>query len=386
MMKQIFFSLFFATLAYTAFAQYKVTVSSTSGSYSTSKKVSFNVSWTNRLEGKYNSRVWVLVDYKNLTTGVWSRATVTSVSAGSSGATITAGGRGFWLQGNSGAYSQKVTVTLSGVPDKYNWCAHVSDCPPNITTSGGVYTFKGTPPFTLTAADGTTKQVVYGKTLAIVSLTIAPTALTDATDCPGVFCPYTGNDLYIEDTYLCHQRTSGAKNWEAWIKDERDNKLYRIVYMPDDKWWLAQHLNYRGVTSYCYAGISTYCDTYGALYAYAQAALSDICPHGWHVPNRSEWDSFVVSLGTSSGKKLKATATNNPAFDGTDDFGFTALPAAYYRINEGTSSDLGLATDMWIIPSSTQRDVERLFLNDSNLYVYTFNPDTPYARSIRCVR
>ncbi len=42
MMKQIFFSLFFATLACAAFAQnYKVNVSSTSGSYSTSKTVSF---------------------------------------------------------------------------------------------------------------------------------------------------------------------------------------------------------------------------------------------------------------------------------------------------------------------------------------------------------
>ena len=55
-----------------------------------------------------------------------------------------------------------------------------------------------------------------------------------------VNCPYTGDDLYIDGTHACQQRTAGANNWEAWIQDTRDNELYRVVYMPDKKW-----INYR---------------------------------------------------------------------------------------------------------------------------------------------
>ncbi len=326
-MKQIFFSLFFATLAYTAFAQYKVTVSSTSGSYSMSKTVSFNVSWTNRLEGKYNSKVWILIDYSVPGSGVWSRATVTAVNAGSSGSTVTAGGRGFWLQGNSGAYSQKVTVTLSGVPAKFNWCAHVSDCPPNVTVASGGYTFHGTPPFTLIASNGITKQIVTGKTLSAASLTIAPTTLTDATDCPGVFCIYNGNDLYIDATHLCQLRSTGAKNWEAWIKDSRDANLYRIVQLPTsvgNQWWMAEDLRLATTGE-------VWCSPpplVGRFYTVAQAQT--VCPTGWRLPSEAELNRLRDNFGMPALKLTGATywgdGTSHPAYsaaDGTDTYGFS---------------------------------------------------------------
>ncbi len=254
------------------------------------------MSWTNRLEGKYNSKVWVLIDYSVPGSGVWSRATVTSVNAGSSGSTITAGGRGFWLQGNSGAYNQKVTVALSGVPAKYNWCAHVSDCPPNATASSGVYTLHGTPSFTFTAADGVTKQVVVGKTLAATALTIAPKTLTDATDCPGTFCPYTGSDLLIDATHACQLRTSGAKNWEAWIKDTRDNKIYRIAQLSTGLWTMDDYLNYKGhpavVNELC-----SYADASGTEYwrntIYANSG-TPICPTGWRLPTQVEFERTIT--------------------------------------------------------------------------------------------
>ncbi|MDR3350219.1 MAG: hypothetical protein LBN98_01055 [Prevotellaceae bacterium] len=104
------------------------------------------------------------------------------------------------------------------------------------TVSGGV-----------TSYNGTTTQTVSGKTLAASALTITPTTIKDKTECPGVFCIYSGSDLYIDTTHLCQQRASGAQNWEAWIKDTRDTELYRIFLMPDNKWWLAQNVKYADV-------------------------------------------------------------------------------------------------------------------------------------------
>ncbi|MDR0711551.1 MAG: fibrobacter succinogenes major paralogous domain-containing protein [Prevotellaceae bacterium] len=58
-------------------------------------------------------------------------------------------------------------------------------------------------------------------------------------------CPYQnkGNDLLS-----CYKRDSKAGNWEGWILDRRDCKPYRIVQMPDGKWWFAQNLNFHGTT------------------------------------------------------------------------------------------------------------------------------------------
>ncbi|MDR0711084.1 MAG: fibrobacter succinogenes major paralogous domain-containing protein [Prevotellaceae bacterium] len=59
-------------------------------------------------------------------------------------------------------------------------------------------------------------------------------------------CPYLnkGNDVLA-----CYQRDSKAGNWEGWILDSRDCKPYRIVQMPDGKWWFAQNLNYQGMSA-----------------------------------------------------------------------------------------------------------------------------------------
>jgi hypothetical protein len=181
------------------------------------------------------------------------------------------------LQGNSGSYSATVTVKLNITADKFNWCAYASDYPPNVTVANGTYTFKGTPPFILTAANGTTSQTVTGTTLAASALTITPTTIRDKTACPGIFCPYQGSDLYIDATHLCQQRTSGAKNWEAYIQDNRDNQIYRIIQFSDDSWWFADDLATTEKRVAVCSGVSMYYPT-----------NKPNCPSGWVIPTQNQ--------------------------------------------------------------------------------------------------
>jgi uncharacterized protein (TIGR02145 family) len=58
-------------------------------------------------------------------------------------------------------------------------------------------------------------------------------------------CPYKN---YENDLLACRKRDSKAGNWEAWIVDPRDCKSYRIVQMPDNRWWMAENLAYTGTT------------------------------------------------------------------------------------------------------------------------------------------
>ncbi|MDR3132637.1 MAG: hypothetical protein LBU42_01265, partial [Prevotellaceae bacterium] len=147
------------------------------------------------------------------------------------------------------------------------------------------------------------------------AVTITPITLTDETGYPGDFCIYTGSDLLIDATHLCQQRTSGAQNWEAWIKDTRDDELYRIVLMPDNKWWLAQNVKLASYNGSTIGSAVSGCnkEQCGRAYAYAEAYASyaggtsastgnvqGICPPGWLLPITNDFQQLVASIGSNA--------------------------------------------------------------------------------------
>ena len=54
---------------------------------------------------------------------------------------------------------------------------------------------------------------------------------------------------------------------------------------------------------------------------------------GWHLPTIAEWDFLAANAGGREvcGTKLKAASGWDDDGNGTDDFGFSALPAGYYN-------------------------------------------------------
>ena len=313
-MKKLLF--FFALLASIA-ANAAVTVTPLNVNYGT-KTVTFRVAWTGT---PYNNRVWVWVDLCPVTgtsPGTFAKAEI-SAAAAAAGSILTVSGntRGFYVTTNPST----VTATLSNATGQFNWCAYGSDYPPTVTASGDTYTLYGTPPFTLIAAGGTTTQTVAATAIAISAVTITPVTLTDQTGCPGAFCIYTGNDLYIDDTHFCQQRAEGAKNWEAWIQDIRDNELYRIVLMPDNKWWLAQNVRYAKTgSSITISGCTPeICGRYYSITEFNSShegsssgtgwGIQGVCPVGWMLPVNSDWTSFLDAISTSAsvvGERIRA--------------------------------------------------------------------------------
>lgn len=80
----------------------------------------------------------------------------------------------------------------------------------------------------------------------------------------------------------------------------------------------------------------------GALYNWYAAAQEKLCPDGWRVPAVNDWKVLADFLGVNSGVKLKSTSgwydTHNetsPDYQGTDDYGFTALPVGNREYQSG---------------------------------------------------
>ena len=101
--------------------------------------------------------------------------------------------------------------------------------------------------------------------------------------------------------------------------------------------------------------------TYGRLYNWhAVDDARGLCPSGWHVPTDEEWMVLEMELGmseseanstgfrgTDEGTQLKSTSGWLLGGNGTDDFGFSALPGGNRSNNFGAFGDAGYYGFWW---------------------------------------
>lgn len=143
--------------------------------------------------------------------------------------------------------------------------------------------------------------------------------------------------------------TENSKNYDKHVNkgefiDNRDGRAYKYVTIGTQT-WMAENLRYETLNTKCYDYNPDNCKIYGILYDWNTA--NKVCPAGWHLPSDNEWFTLRGSLGSSNAGakpdiKLMANSTLWTSGNGTDEFGFAALPGGYYRfegyflnINEG---------------------------------------------------
>jgi len=97
---------------------------------------------------------------------------------------------------------------------------------------------------------------------------------------------------------------------------------------------------------------------YGRLYTWHAATdTRNICPVGWHLPSRTEWNTLLTAMGGASvaGGKLKETGLSHwstPNEGATNISGFTGIPTGN-RAAAGSCSNYTNVSSLW---SSTERD------------------------------
>jgi uncharacterized protein (TIGR02145 family) len=119
------------------------------------------------------------------------------------------------------------------------------------------------------------------------------------------------------------QQTARNVETATTFTDSRDGKVYKKVTIGRQV-WMGENLNYNAGGSKCYNNDPTNCEKYGRLYDWNTA--NKACPAGWHLPNDAEWETLENTVGRSAGKKLKSTSGWNNNGNGTDEYGFSALP------------------------------------------------------------
>ena len=204
------------------------------------------------------------------------------------------------------------------------------------------------------------------------------------------------------------------------LTDTRDSKVYRTVEIGAQT-WMAENLNYYDEEdmsvkdkSWCFGKSdnkdSSTCDVAGRLYTWASAIdsvklatdadnpqdcgygknctlparVQGICPTGWHLPSKSEWEAFFTVVSTFGGDNLKSqTGWSRNANGTTDRFGFTALPAGfrdYLGFFRG-----GESANFWSSTEYSAYNANSMNLGNSSNVSLSSEPMNN-ALSVRCVK
>ncbi len=173
------------------------------------------------------------------------------------------------------------------------------------------------------------------------------------------------------------------------ITDSRDGKTYKTVVIGGRR-WMAENLNINRGNSWCLKNDDSNCDKYGRLYDWNTAKM--VCPAGWHLPSRQEWQSLVDYAGGNKNavKKLKARSgwhigwiTNH---NGTDVYGFSALPGSgSLRQRSGVLFSDGYGSLWWTVTErSDRRNAYARGINIFNVYEHILVKK--FGFSVRCVQ
>ena len=189
------------------------------------------------------------------------------------------------------------------------------------------------------------------------------------------------------------------------LTDDRDGVTYKTVTIGNQT-WMAENLklnyNVGSAKSWCGGGSGNNegdCNKYGRLYTWAAAMDSaaiysyagedcgygkhcparwkprGICPQRWHLPSKAELDELVEAVGGSSvaGTMLRSTSGWDHNENGSDLYGFTALPTGF---RYPTYFDhTGLLTSFW---GSTEDDIYAVIVID-----FGAHPSASVGRGIK---
>lgn len=316
-------------------------------------------------------------------------------------------------------YGNEISFTTEdGLPIGLTTTA-ISDITATTATSGGNISDDGS--FNITY-----RGVCWSKT---TNPTISDNYTLDGTGV-GSYTSYI-TDLEINTTYYLRAYATNV-NGTVYGNEvsfstigtiiDYDGNEYKIVKI-NNQLWMAENLktthyadgteinlvesntNWEALTendiAYCYYdNSSSNGESYGALYTWTAAmnaasssntnpsSIQGACPEGWHLPSDAEWIeliNYIINDGHSGseGEALKSVNGWYNNGQGTDNYGFTALPAG---VRDVVFGDLLMASNFW---SSTEYDtmyalkISLSYLSDTVNHNYW---SKTVGCSIRCIK
>lgn len=185
---------------------------------------------------------------------------------------------------------------------------------------------------------------------------------------------------------------------QVWMKENLKVTHYRngdeishISLQNDSEW-----LNTKSGAYCAYDDDQNNSQIYGYLYnGYAVTDERSICPEGWHIPTKEEWQTLVDYLGGlyTAGNLLKATSDWNELNANTNNLsGFTALPGGWriHGLPDRTYTEYwGINKEAYFSTSDDYSDIYMWFakiVRDAQWAIVSDNTINTCGQSVRCIK
>jgi uncharacterized protein (TIGR02145 family) len=260
----------------------------------------------------------------------------------------------------SGSFSATVKL-FAATADLHGVCAYASNYPPvGEYQSSAQIKFTGTPPYdlVLVSAGSVTRTYSINDSYYILYEGETLQSFTDKTGAPGMIPCHAPGATGV--SFVHFTPCAGADYGSTYtLTDDRDQKTYKVKYMPDNRYWMVQDLmfgekcvtnsshsassvtglitdygSYRGACAYVTSKSTVYFyNVYAALNGLSRAncdcpSLSScpdtptfcrgVCPSGWHLPSDAEWTTLMplITTLTTCFSAADLTAAMEPAAAG----------------------------------------------------------------------
>jgi len=180
---------------------------------------------------------------------------------------------------------------------------------------------------------------------------------------------------------------------QIWMAENLDvtslNDGTQIPNITDDVEWSNLY-----TPSYVwYANEPNYRDSLGAMYNWYALETQKLCPEGWHIPNTTEWETLKQYLSDNGnegheGTALKALIGWGESGNGTDLYGFSAMPVGY-RSYDGTfmnTNSAGSFASFWSTTVTNPATADGWEVASNNTTMSKNPTFKSIGRSVRCIK
>ena len=189
------------------------------------------------------------------------------------------------------------------------------------------------------------------------------------------------------------------------LTDPRDGHIYKTVTIGTQV-WMAENLNYlpEDTVGTIWAGKSVCgggnwksleegdCSIFGRLYeedfTKMEEYIDSICPNGWSLPSKKQYENLISFLGEDANNKMKiANSIYWNINDSTNQSGFSAIPAGYYSskgFNYLNKEGVSVASFAFVSIGSNARNVISIQDDESDFWWSSFN--NYHYMSVRCIK
>ncbi len=224
---------------------------------------------------------------------------------------------------------------------------------------------------------------------------------------------YNTSGVTLINPYDPNYFTSITKGTDS-LTDSRDGKkyYYRLI---GDLYWLTTNLRWEGAGK-PYDSIPALNEVFGSLYTWNEATGGEtgsglgggpqgICPEGWTIPTREDWENFATTLNgaplfwDNSWEGIGAKASTNSRLNNTslwkyspnntkqNTHGWNGLPGGNTSNGFKSFANMHQYGFWWSASEANDRDAEYRYIHyDNNDFPYNYASKEKFAASVRCVK